>query len=73
MVVFVSEMDEELAEEIKGFEMEGETGCLFCGQGMAICAHCFSRDVYEYLREKNAVVAEEFLEAFDFELRRDFY
>ena len=67
------EFGPQLASEVDGFSIEGETDttCLFCGQGMSICAHCYSMDVYEQLAVKNAKLAQEFVSRFDFGLRRD--
>jgi len=71
MKIIVGEIDVSLVEGIKGFAMGGGTKCIFCGKGMRICAHCFSKDIYEYLLERNPKVAEEFLMRFDFDLRRE--
>lgn len=69
MVVMISEYDPKLAAEITGFALEGDTFCLKCKKGMSLCAHCFSRDVYDYLEERNPKVAKEFVNKFDFDLR----
>lgn len=58
--------------EAGGIEGEGETTCLCCGQGMNICAHCISSDAYQYLLEKDAALAEDFMGRFDFDLRTTF-
>jgi len=71
MQVMVKEYDPKLAKEIKGFAFEGGTTCLFCKKQMGLCAHCFSKDVYHYLEEKNQEIAEEFLSRFDFDLRQE--
>ena len=68
---WVTELDPKLANEIVGFSMSGPTKCLFCGNGMTICAHCYSRDIYEQLLENNPKIAGEFLARFDFDLRRE--
>ncbi|MBT4651120.1 hypothetical protein HOC13_01210 [Candidatus Woesearchaeota archaeon] len=68
----VGEYDTKLAKDIAGLNVEGETKCIFCGEGMGLCAHCFSKDIYEYLAEKNIKIAKEFLSRFDFDLRRVF-
>ena len=68
---WVAELDPKLVSEITGFNMSGPTKCLFCGKGMSICAHCYSRDIYEQLKGRNSKVAEEFLARFDFDLRRE--
>lgn len=68
----VSEYDASLTPWIQGCgEEEGQTFCLFCGNSMNLCAHCFSKEVYDFLLEKNPAVAEIFLNRFDFELRRE--
>ena len=72
MRLVVKEHDQTLAREIKGYVVEeGETTCLFCGKNMNLCAHCFSREVYELVKERRPEAAEEFLSRFDFELRRE--
>lgn len=70
MQVVIQEYDSELAKQIKGMHIDGDTKCIFCGQGMALCAHCFSREIYEFINQKNKVLAEEFVSRFDFDLRR---
>ncbi len=25
--------------------------CMFCGKGMTICAHCYSKDIYDLIKE----------------------
>lgn len=71
MRTVVAEQDPMLAAEIRGFELEGETQCILCHKNMAICAHCFSKDMYEFLQEKNSGLAADFASRFDFEIRRD--
>ena len=68
---WLDEFDPQLASEVDGFSIEGDTTCLFCGQGMSICAHCYSMDVYEQLAVKNEKLAREFVSRFDFGLRRE--
>ena len=69
MKVMISEINPKLADEIVSCDVEGETRCLSCGNKMGLCAHCYSKDVYEQLLEKDQAVADEFLSRFDFELR----
>lgn len=71
MRAWLAEVRPALASEVTGFAMPGETTCIFCGQGMSICAHCFSHDIYEQLAEKDAKTAREFMARFDFELRKE--
>ncbi|MBW2965878.1 hypothetical protein KY342_02110, partial [Candidatus Woesearchaeota archaeon] len=49
----------------------GAVRCMFCGKGMSICAHCYSRDVYDLIKEDFPWLAEEFIERFDFGLRKE--
>ena len=75
MMVTVGEHDLKLAKTIKGFNIEGETICISCGQKMGLCAHCFSKDIYTYLSEKlpeKKSLAADFLSQFDYDLRKDF-
>ena len=69
----ISQDDQKLAKNIVGTKIPGGTNCLFCGEGMGLCAHCFSKDIYEYLQENNPKIAEIFLSRFDFDLRREYY
>ena len=71
MKVMVGEKDTQLAEAVGSVEIEGETVCILCGKGMALCTHCTCKGVHEFLEEKNPVIAKEFLSRFDFELRRE--
>ncbi len=61
-----------LAKNIVGFSSEGSTTCLQCGDHMALCAHCFSKDIYEYVQENDPQLAKDFIRHFDFDLRRNF-
>lgn len=67
MVIQVPRPD--LAPEITGFAIDGDVTCISCGQGMGLCAHCFSRSIYEYLQENDISLAREFANQFDFNLR----
>lgn len=71
MRLVISEHDPILAEQIHGLPIDGNTSCISCGKNMGLCAHCFSRDVYDYIHENNPSLAEEFLSRFDFDLRRE--
>src|SRR3989338_3292862 len=70
MKVMVQESDPDLAKEIRGMHIEGDTRCIFCNKSMSLCAHCFTMDVYEFLHDKNPELAEEFAGRFDFEIRK---
>lgn len=72
MSVMIGECDPKLAKKITGFMVEGKTKCISCGRKIGLCAHCFSKDIYQYLQENNPSLAAEFLRRFDFELRKDF-
>ena len=69
MRVMVGEYNDALMEGIEGSYIDGETSCILCGRKMGLCAHCFSSGVYEYIKEKDNVIASEFLSRFDFDLR----
>ena len=74
MKVVVGEYDQKLARRIVGFSSpasEGDMVCITCSQSMSLCAHCFSKDIYEYLSENNTQIAEEFINRFDFDLRQE--
>ncbi|MDP3990276.1 MAG: hypothetical protein Q8Q01_03660 [archaeon] len=57
-----------LAKEIIPANIEGETECISCHKKTGLCAHCFSKDIYEYLKERNPAAAKEFCNRFDFEI-----
>lgn len=70
MFMVIGELDPELASTIKGSEMTGDTKCLFCGEGIGLCASCFSIDIYNFLSERKSSLAANFLSQFDFDLRK---
>lgn len=70
MRMVVEEFDPLLASQITGADIDGDTTCIKCGQGMGLCAHCFSKDIYEFLQQHNATLAQEFAGRFDFDLRQ---
>ena len=69
MRLVVAEHDLKLAEDIIESDVPGETWCIKCGKEMGVCAHCFSKDVYELLVHRNYPHTKEFLSRFDFFLR----
>ena len=71
MMVMVGEYDQRLVDFIKGISIDGETTCIICNTKMGLCAHCFSKDVYRFLSSKNERIGKEFLQRFDFELRKE--
>ena len=70
MRAMVGEQSPELAKNIHGIHLDGATQCILCKRGMALCAHCFTKDIHEYLAENDEDLAKEFLGRFDFELRK---
>lgn len=73
MSMWLQEKKPELAQNLELDDAQGDTLCLFCSRGMSICAHCTSRDVYDYLAEIDMTIAKEFAARFDFELRADVF
>lgn len=71
MALSVSEHDPVLAKLISGFRIEGSTKCISCGEKTGLCANCFSKDVYEFLSEKNSAAARSFISQFDYDLRKE--
>lgn len=71
MAISVGEHNLKLAKMIEGFKVEGDTSCISCGEKMGLCAHCFSKGIYEFLLERKPDIAATFLGHFDFELRRE--
>lgn len=72
---WLNEINPELAHKIKIFDIEVEEGtqCLFCHKKMNVCAHCFSRDIFDFLEEQDPALAKEFAARFDFELRKELF
>ena len=48
------------------------TRCMFCGKDMAICAHCFSKEVYLEVVKLKPELSEEFISCFNYSLREEF-
>ena len=71
MIVSVGETNLKIARLIAGFKVDGDTKCISCGEMMGLCANCFSKDIYEFLSEKEPQIATMFLGHFDFDLRRN--
>ena len=65
----LGEIDPSLPNKIVTSNFAGDTHCIGCGSEMGLCAHCFSRDVYEQIKDVNEAAAEEFLARFDYDLR----
>ena len=72
MNIMLQEHDHSIKDLVQGARIEGNTVCISCGQRMGLSAHCFSKDFYLYLLERNSLAAEQFLVHFDFELRQEF-
>jgi len=53
------------------FDYGNSVDCLFCREPMHICAHCYSRDVYDLVRLEFPEIALEFIEVFDYGLREE--
>ncbi len=69
MRLVVQEHNPEMAKFITGIDIDGDTTCIQCGNRMGLCAHCFSKDIYDFLQESNQLAAREFASRFDFQIR----
>jgi len=69
MRVMVAEKNPSLAKDIDGIYIEGGTNCFQCGKSTGLCAHCFSKDIYFQIKEKDLLLAQEFAQRFDYDLR----
>jgi hypothetical protein len=65
--------DRKLASQIIPCDIEGDVTCIKCNRQMGLCAHCFSRDIYEFIKTQNKNLAKEFINRFDFDLRRSLF
>ncbi len=45
------------------------THCIICNRDMGVCAHCYSKEIYEMIMQAVPELGEEFLQSFNFELR----
>jgi len=52
----------------KSYTHEG-TKCVVCGNNINICAHCFCKDIYEWLQKEYSETTESFLVCFNYEIR----
>jgi len=67
--VWLNEVKPEWTDKIvEPFEDRYGTRCISCGKGMSICAHCYSKDVYEFLLEEDHELAKQFLEHFNYDI-----
>jgi hypothetical protein len=73
MKVMVNEYDSKLVNEIAPCMIEGDINCISCGRRMGLCAHCFSMDIFQLIKQKNEQLAKEFIGRFDYDLRRSLF
>jgi hypothetical protein len=58
----------DVGASVKTFE-HANTSCIICNGSMNVCAHCYCKEIYTWLLENEyEVLAEKFLESFNFEL-----
>ena len=77
ILIWLDETDNALVQELKNISkilssrlsMQRETKCILCSRKMNICAHCYTRDVFEWLKNVKPELVEEFLDRFNFELK----
>ena len=52
------------------FSTYGHKGvrCIICGSDMKICAHCFCKDIYDFLKAEILENTEDFVTSFNFDL-----
>lgn len=50
---------------------DGDVKCIICGSRMSICAHCYSRDVHDFIAENDPDKREEFIDTFNYGLREE--
>lgn len=50
-----------------GAELE-IASCIFCGNSMPVCAHCYSKEVKEYLETEHPELVSDFIQLFNFHL-----
>lgn len=55
------------SEIYRGFST-GKTKCIFCGEYMDVCAHCFSQEILDSLKAENPELEEEFITHFNYSL-----
>ena len=46
--------------------------CVICGKCLAVCAHCFAKDIYLEVIKVKPELGEDFISCFNFGLREEF-
>ena len=54
----------------KSFEAYGyiDTKCIICGEKMRVCAHCYCKEIFDYINGRYPELEEEFITHFDFNI-----
>ena len=45
-----------------------QTKCVICGKKMRVCAHCYCKEISDYISKKYPELEEEFIAHFDFNI-----
>ena len=68
--------EKELNEVLTGMEFErthDSAMCIMCGKPVGICTYCFTKEVYELIKEKHSELVKEYLKFFNFDLEHKGY
>jgi len=74
MTSWIADFDSSLVKDVRNTDIFPrdnviDVNCILCGRKMDVCPHCYSKDVYMGLRNKNKILADTFVENFNFELK----
>ncbi|HHE36856.1 MAG TPA: hypothetical protein ENL16_03525 [Candidatus Woesearchaeota archaeon] len=45
-----------------------QTKCVICGKNMRVCAHCYCKEILDYINKEYPELEEEFITHFDFNI-----
>jgi hypothetical protein len=49
-----------------------DSWCIRCNNRIRVCAHCYLKEIHDWLKSINPEMAEEFIESFNYEIRTPF-
>src|SRR3989338_1093805 len=61
---------DDISKSLEDYTDMGEkTTCILCRRKMQICSHCYTKEIFEWLKKEKPSFVEEFLDMFNFELK----
>ena len=73
MEVWLSETNPKLIKDVKDIVryyelMNPISKCVLCGKDMGVCRHCFTKEVFDLIKQHSPKLEEEFIRQFNYEL-----